>query len=478
MEKGKARKSVIRIVIVPKLSLGDDSDSDEESELTEENDEQDNETDTDDDDSEKFEVPEIVITETDEVIEGMKHPVDTSKLTSKSDDHLLVPDNKNVKNKFLTTWRESARPNQPKLLPDTFVEFVSDCKNLIADLRKTMDERLDAGEWILEFDSNIQRLEQEEREEMERVRREREREDMARARAEAWWRRRPISRPLANPCQPRLTNKVTLEETVEDGRSCHDRVCTLPLLTLKKKLEKIERVLLTEGALGHWLKRKDFGKSTTRIAVQKMAIGFNAYLAKIQETADGGILEIHGEALIKAEDERFDLAVRKKRKMKAVQNEGFIEEVLNVGRKGVYGKVVAKALANQYRFQWKFTKTKGTLRFGRRRKKSKMEQKKSDDVFAIFNPEQSKRAKGFQVFGSTLHTTVSKSQPHETISKEEDQDRNKLTKTRPLSVPKRSEKGKTLSHNFFPAPRFNKRKVRSLWLIDLNNISLAGREGG
>ena len=149
-------------------------------------------------------------------------------------------------------------------------------------------------------------------------------------------------------------------------------------------------------------------------------------------------------------------------------------------RKKVYGKVVPKALADQYRFQWKFMKTKGTLRCkSRQRKKFKIELKKTDeDVFAIFNPEKSKRAKGFQVFGSTLHATVSKSQPHETISKEEDKGRNKLTKTRPLCVDKKSEKGKILSFNFMPAPRFDNKKVRNVWLVDLNIISQSGREGG
>ena len=324
---------------------------------------------------------------------------------------------------------------------------------------------------------------------MERVRRERAREEAARARVEAWWRRRPISRPLANQLAPRLT-KVTLEETAEDGRSCHDRVCTLPLLTLKRRLEKVERVLLAEGALRQGLKRKDFRESTSRIAVQKMAIGFNAYLAEIQEKADEGMLEVQGEALIRAEEERFDSLVKRNREIKEEQDEGSIEEVLNVGRKRVYGKVVPKALADQYRFQWKFMKTKGTLRFkSRQRKRFRMEQKKTEDVFAIFNPEKSKSAKGFQVFGSTLHTTsknqqpehgstVSKRQPHETISKEEDRDRNKLTKTRPICVAKKSERGKILCHNFLPAHRFHNKKVRYLCLIYLTNISQSGGEGG
>ena len=457
MEKGKAAKSVIRVVIVPKLSL-DKSDSDEESELTEENEELDNETDTDDD-SEKFEVPEIVITETDEVIEGMKRSVDNSRLMSSSD-NLLRPDS--AKPKFLTTWKEAARPKQPKLLPDSFVEFVTDCKNLIADLRKTMDERLDAGEWILEFDKNIERLEQEEKEERERLRREREREEATRARAEAWWRRRAINRPLANPPVPRLT-KVREEPVEEDGRSCHDRVCILPLLTLKKRLEKVERLLLVEGSLRQGLKREDVGKST-QMVVEKMTIGFNAYLAQIQAKADGLLLEVHGEALIRAEDKGFDIIMQQKREYKKeVQEEGFIEEILHVGRKRVYGKVVARDLADQYRFfRWKFTKTKGTLRLSKRRRGGKAIKmlEKAEDVFAIFNPEKSKRAKGFQVFGSTLHRTMTKHQQHGQMPNE-DQERKKLTKTVAIPDVGQFETGKIFSHKFmlgYKKVRFFRRK--------------------
>ena len=470
MKKGKTTKSVIRVVIVPKLSLGEsDSDEIEESELTEENEELDDETETDDD-SEKFEVPEIVITETDEVIEGMKHPLDSSKLMSNSD-NLLLPE-ESGKNKLLTTWKEAARPKQPKLLPDSFVHFIADCKNLIADLRKTMDERLDAGEWILQFDGNIERLEQEEREERERVRREKEREEAARARAEAWWRRRPISRPLVNPA-PRLS-RIVREDHVEDGRSCHDRVCSLPLLALRKRLEKAERLLLAEGTLRPGLKREDVGK-TTRMVLQKMAVGFKAYLAQIQVKAEGGVLEVHGEALVRPEDKRFDVIVRQKREvLEAHQDEGVIEEVLHVGRKRVYGKVVTKDLADQYCFQWKFTRAKGSLRLRKRRSKNKVKiLEKTENIFAIFNPEKSKRAKGYQVFGSTLHTTRPKYQQHGKI-REEEKDMKKLTKTRTVG---KFEKGKIFSYESMQLKRFHK-MVRLLLLIHIyfENLSLLPRE--
>ena len=462
---GKAAKSVIRVVIVPKLGLGDNDTDDEESEMTEDFEEAENETDTDD--SEKFEVPEIVITETDEVIEGMKRPIDSSKLISNSG-NMLLPESAGG-NKFLTIWQESARPKQPKLLPDTFVEFIRNCKNLISDLRKTMEERLDAGEWILEFDGKMEKLEQEEREEKEKVRREREKEEEARARAEAWWRRRAISRPLANPA-PRLTFR---DEKV-DVRSCHDRVCPLPLVILKKRLEKVERVLLAEGTVREGLKREDVGKSS-EAAIQKMATAFKAYLQEIQVKADG-ILEVHGVACIRAEDRRFDDVYMQKREVKEIGDKGLIEDVLHVGKKKVYGKVVIKDLADQYCFQWKFTKGKGILGLSKRRdsssrKKAKMVEK-TEDVFAIFNPEKSKREKGFQAFGSTLHATMSKNHQYEQIPSKnrntdiptKEWDRKGLITT--VSNNGKSEKGKILSYKFMPQLRFCK-KVRVLWLFDL-----------
>ena len=127
MRRVKSAKSVIKVVIVPKLSL-ERIDSHEESK-TEES--EGLETDSDDD-SEKFEVPEIIIDETDEIIPGMKHQIDNSKLTVSAEGQLtmmgqIFP----VGNKFLTAWQEAARPKQPKLLPDSFVLFINNCKNLI-----------------------------------------------------------------------------------------------------------------------------------------------------------------------------------------------------------------------------------------------------------------------------------------------------------------------------------------------------------
>ena len=85
MRRVKSAKSVIKVVIVPKLSL-ERIDSHEESK-TEES--EGLETDSDDD-SEKFEVPEIIIDETDEIIPGMKHQIDNSKLTISTEGPYLI----------------------------------------------------------------------------------------------------------------------------------------------------------------------------------------------------------------------------------------------------------------------------------------------------------------------------------------------------------------------------------------------------
>ena len=87
---------------------------------------------------------------------------------------------------------------------------------------------------------------------------------------------------------------------------------------------------------------------------------------------------------------------------------------------------------------------------------------KAEDVFAIFNPEKSKRAKGFQVFGSTLHRTITKRQQHGKMSNE-DQGRKKLTKT--VAVPDigQFETGKIFSQKSMLKYRFYK-KVSFFWL--------------
>ena len=87
-----------------------------------------------------------------------------------------------------------------------------------------------------------------------------------------------------------------------------------------------------------------------------------------------------------------------------------LEEVLLVQQKSVHEKISARELAEQYGFQWRFAKNSGTLRSDkdRRRKSNMQKMKREEDVFAIFHPEKSRRAKGFQVFGSTLHKTIAR----------------------------------------------------------------------
>ena len=212
---------------------------------------------------------------------------------------------------------------------------------------------------------------------------------------------------------------------VEDGRRCHDRVCPLPLIVLRKRLEKVERKLLAEQTLEEDSRREDFG-ILTRTALQKRSDGFKAYLAEVRAKV-GGVLEVEGTALITVECKRFDTVLQegevnvfetkkvlkefeKEEVLDAFETAEVLQEVLHVQQKSVHEKISARELAEQYCFQWRFVKNSGTLRSDkdRRRKSNMQKMKREEDVFAIFHPGKSRRVKGFQVFSSTLHKTIAR----------------------------------------------------------------------
>ena len=103
---------------------------------------------------------------------------------------------------------------------------------------------------------------------------------------------------------------------------------------------------------------------------------------------------------------------QKEEVLDAFETAEVLEDMLLVQQKSVHEKISARELAEQYGFQWRFAKNSGTLRSDKdkdRRRKSDMQKgKREQDVFAIFHPEKSRRAQGFQVFGSTLHKTFAR----------------------------------------------------------------------
>ena len=82
-----------------------------------------------------------------------------------------------------------------------------------------------------------------------------------------------------------------------------------------------------------------------------------------------------------------------------------IEEVLEVKRKTVFGKVCVRAVAEQYGLLWTYSREEGLLKKKSARRRQRSPQSE-EDRYAIFFPHKNRR-KLFQVFGSTLHRTTS-----------------------------------------------------------------------
>ena len=122
--------------------------------------------------------------------------------------------------------------NYPKdLMPESFVTYVSSCYNLIGQIRQLTERRLSAEIWISQFDKELEDA-------IAAVEEIKERERKIQQKAEKmkrYYEQRKLDRlrPLLNPLP---SNKPSC-------RSCHDRICILPLVELKRKLIKYKKKL-------------------------------------------------------------------------------------------------------------------------------------------------------------------------------------------------------------------------------------------
>ena len=117
------------------------------------------------------------------------------------------------------------------LMPQSFVTYVSSCYNLIGQIRQLTERRPSAEIWISQFDKELEDA-------IAAVEEIKERERKIQQKAEKmkrYYEQRKLDRlrPLLNPLP---SNKPSC-------RSCHDRICILPLVELKRKLIKYKKKL-------------------------------------------------------------------------------------------------------------------------------------------------------------------------------------------------------------------------------------------
>lgn len=136
------------------------------------------------------------------------------------------------KENFLKSGTEfEAEPSD--LMPDSFLSYLSSCKNLIGDISNYKEERLDADDWIGQFDQTITDAhnavrEAEELERLQLIKIEERRKKLEERRL-----MRKINKPLIN----------NVPKTLGSFNTYHDKVCQLTLEQLKSSLKIYQPVL-------------------------------------------------------------------------------------------------------------------------------------------------------------------------------------------------------------------------------------------
>ena len=251
-----------------------------------------------------------------------------------------------------------AEPSE--LLPESYLSYVGSCRELIGHICHYSESRVSADQWIEQFDKEIDDAirESEALEEKERQEREREEERLRRLRRRAMMRK--INKPLSNP-RPGLGSS---------SHSSHQRVCHLPLETLKKMLVKYRPKLAARfeavrsgPGYSDYLEEND----VTEILRSEFA---RYILKRIKETS--GELSLEGKCFenFKKCQERKEKDTERQPRTDGPSKSSDLNGIISVSRKETFTKVSFKHLEKQYRLKWRYSKSRGVLeeKFQRRRK--------------------------------------------------------------------------------------------------------------
>jgi hypothetical protein len=119
--------------------------------------------------------------------------------------------------------------NPNDLMPESFVSYVSSCYGLIGQIQELSQSRPSAEIWIHQFDKELEDIIKAAERFKEEERKAKQKAEDLRIRIEK--RKMDKNRPLLNP----------VPSTEPFCRSCHDKVCIMPLVQLKRKLAKYKQ---------------------------------------------------------------------------------------------------------------------------------------------------------------------------------------------------------------------------------------------
>ena len=243
------------------------------------------------------------------------------------------------------------------LMPDSFLSYLSSCKNLIGDISNYKEERLDADDWIGQFDQTITDAhnaarEAEEFERLQLLKIEERRKKLEQRRL-----MRKINKPLINPV-PKLFGSYS---------TCHDKVCPLTLVQLKKSLKRYQPVLNIRFS-NFDLDGLEKNLETTCKVIKMLNSLFTTFLERGTRKRDKtSYLYVKGICLVPPQkcnngDEKTELVELDVMKEKKKGEIYFLEDILCI-KCAVKEERLAKIISKEKpKLKWSYDKKEGILK--------------------------------------------------------------------------------------------------------------------
>ena len=153
------------------------------------------------------------------------------------------------------------------------------CQSLMGQISQYSQLRVSADDWIEQFDKEISDAIKLAEAEEEKERQERRREEERRLRLE----RRKLIRKINQP----LLNKTQHQGGGRHHQSYHNRVCQLPLITLKRMLRRYQPKLASRFTKNNWQQESVFDLISTSEAIELLRSEFARYLSNQRDLLSG-----------------------------------------------------------------------------------------------------------------------------------------------------------------------------------------------
>ena len=289
----------------------------------------------------KSKLPEILVTDYSEydIKDLFEEPIFTDKICVSD---FQTSDTKKV-TQFLNTGNEfESEPTD--LMPESFLSFLSGCKNLIGDVSNYKEERITADDWIEHFDAKLKEAMEEERRLEEYERQKLIKQEERRRRLEERRKIRKINKPLIN-LPPR---DLTLS-----SRSCHDNVCLQTLLEIKKNLKKYQPLIRSfrrSSSRYSSLQPLKSNLDIIKLLNQNFSDFIDMEMRKIINITD---LRVDGILLLKKKDAHHENVGENHLEVKQENDELSLQDALNVSIKTQHPK--------KPKLKWKLNREFGVL---------------------------------------------------------------------------------------------------------------------